>query len=581
MPAGTRDWRVEKTRCGELTAYLDGRALHSKFDPLREAEKAAAIIPSGTGIAVLAGLGLGYTAEAILKRAPGITLIIAEADEEALERVLSVRDISPLLRKSNVSLLTGGSPERIQSLLAGGAVGARLYYLPWKASVQANPQWYSRLEKIVHETARRREVNASTLKRFGSLWVRNLATNRAVLPKAISIDAVDSLFKDIPALILAGGPSLEDVLPHLQELSRRCLIIAVDTALRAIVRAGVVPDIIAAVDPQYWNTRHLDWCGAGTGHTLILAETATHPAVFRRLQGRCIMTRTRFPLGVLFEDAAGLRGELRAGGSVATAAWELAYRLGCRPLMAAGLDLGFPCRLTHYRGSLQSERPHYYSRRSSPAETAFFHALHDTPLNTVEDMTGHPLLTNRRMDIYHAWFTESVQSLAGKKPSILNPQSRCIEGMALIALGDLLSLGICRPQINKIISELNSFPYPPESESNLGKVSIELTRALLRLQSLAERGHKAAVSAAEKVRRRENPTKQIAAMETVDSEILNGSGLEVISFLMQPLILEITSAVDTPGDPLETSKKLYLEILESVNYHLEYVRVKGLFERPT
>ena len=573
MPADSPKWVVEETRSGEFTAYFNGRALHSKFDPVREAEKAAAAIPNGTGIVVLAGLGLGYVAEAILRQAPGRPLIVAEADEEAPARAAGVRDVTALLRRPEVTLLTGGKPSDVRAFLTGGPVGASIHFLPWRPATQSNPEWYASLEAVVRETSRRRQVNANTLERFGNLWIRNLAANRSILPNAISVDAGKNAFQNIPALILAGGPSLEEALPHLEALSRSFMLIAVDTALKAVLSAGTRPDVIVAVDPQYWNTRHLDWCRAEAKEALILAETATHPAVFRKLAGRPIMTRTRFPLGEVLENAVGLQGELNAGGSVATAAWDLARHFGCQPLIAAGLDLGFPGRRTHYAGSLSRERPHLFSSRIAPAQSAFFHALNvDGSLREVRDMAGRPLLTDQRMDIYHAWFTENILELTGRNPGVLGGRGRYIEGMRQVTMGEILGMKECRPEIDKAIVKLNGITPKPSAQRELRAALRELTAALNRLRALASKGMKAAVEASSKVREGGNPGKQLTVMSEVDAALMSETGLSVVSFLMQPLILEVTLSAKDGTDPLEVSKRLYTKIVDSASYHLRFLQ---------
>ncbi|RLW69362.1 MAG: hypothetical protein B6D68_02175, partial [spirochete symbiont of Stewartia floridana] len=520
---GRLNWRVEETRSGNITAFLNGFALHSRFNPVSEAQKAAAGIPAGVGIVVLAGFGLGYVAEAIIESAPGRPLVIAEADKSALIQASEARDIEALLKRPEIRLLAGGDPRHVCSFLTEGPPGAPIYFMPWRPAMRTNPEWYTKLEQAVNTTAQRRRVNAHTLERFGHLWVRNLAANRTVLPMSISIDAVRDAFEGIPALILAGGPSLDDVLPHLKELSERFLLIAVDTALQGALRKTVIPDIVAAVDPQYWNTRHLDWCRVeGAASSIILAESATHPAVFRTLSGRCIMTRTRFPLGSVLENAVGLKGELDAGGSVSTAAWEIARHFGCTPIIAAGLDLGYPGRKTHYRGSLASERPHLFSRRDSPAQNAFFHALHDAKPHTTEDMDGHLLLTDRRMDIYHAWFTEHAMSFGDGIARILGGSGRYIKGMTKTSIDELLNLKVRRKSINKVLSALRETPHSSSAQENLNKAMTELALGLERLKKLARKGMNAAAAAKERMLSGKTPDKPLAIMAEVDESLISG-----------------------------------------------------------
>jgi len=567
------EWRIEKSRSGELTAFLDGRALHSRFDPVREAEKTAASVPGDTAIVVLGGFGLGYVAEALLRSAPGRPLVIAEADDDLLVKAAEIRGIGPLFQSPGVSIVSGGDPGNVKRFLTGGPAGSRIHLIIWRPSREVSPEWYDGLKTAVEETSRRRAVNARTLERFGRLWVRNLAANIPVLIRALSLEPWKDTFRTFPALILAGGPSLESILPDLKELAERYLIIAVDTAVPAVLRCGVQPDIIAAVDPQYWNTRHLDRCFEAAGDALILAESATHPGVFRSLKGRPWLTRTRFPLGTLLEDAAGIRGELKAGGSVATAAWDLARFLGCRTLTIAGLDLGFPGGRTHYSGSLSRERPHFFSNRSSPSETLFFHALRDAGPEYVEAADGGRVLSDMRMDIYAAWFEESVSGLSDRCPALSGGKGRKIPGMSISSVSEMKRMPTCRDTLNPLLKKIRNSENNPSAPAHINRRVREILKTLEQLENQGRQGIRLAKQTEMAIKKGENAERFLNALNQVDEKLLSGEGRDVISFLIQPIILELSSqSVPDNPDPLTSSLRLYREIAESASYHRSYLR---------
>jgi hypothetical protein len=566
------EWQVETARSGDPTVFINGKALHSRFDPVREAEKTAASVPREAAIVVLGGLGLGYVAEALLRSAPHRQLIIAEADEGMPARVAALRDIRSILESPYTSIVSGGDPDAVKNLLRGGPAGSMIHLLVWKPSEELAIEWYSGLRSAVEETVRRRQVNARTLEKFGRLWVRNLAANTSILHKALSLTPWKNRFSGIPALVLAGGPSLESVLPSLKKLAEKYLVIAVDTAVTAVLRAGVSPDIITAVDPQYWNTRHLDRCGDAAGDALILTETATHPAVFRSLNGRPWLTRTRFPLGTVLEDAAGIDGELNAGGSVATAAWDLARHLGCSTITIAGLDLGFPGGRTHYSGSLSRERPHFFSKRISPSQTLFFHALRDASPRYVESNDGGTVLTDTRMDIYAAWFTENISAHSHRKPAVVGGQGRKIPGMGIIEIDEMMLTPECRLDLEPLLAELRNSPEWDHSRPEIDAVIKQILMELEVLETLSNQGADLARKARFVIDNGDNADELLKLMEEIDRNLLSGAGREVISFLIQPIILEISTESSGQSDPLMASKRLYEEIANSSAYNQHYLR---------
>ncbi|MCK5736536.1 MAG: hypothetical protein KAH21_08660, partial [Spirochaetaceae bacterium] len=131
------EWRVETARSGDPTVLLNGKALHSRYNPVKEAEKTASSVPSGTAIVILGGFGLGYTAEALLQSAPERPLIIAEADNSILERASGIRDISSVLNNPMVTLITGEDLENISNYLTGGPAGSRIHLIIWRPSQES------------------------------------------------------------------------------------------------------------------------------------------------------------------------------------------------------------------------------------------------------------------------------------------------------------------------------------------------------------------------------------------------------------------------------------------------------------
>ncbi|MFQ3619406.1 MAG: 6-hydroxymethylpterin diphosphokinase MptE-like protein, partial [Spirochaetales bacterium] len=466
-PSGIDSFRSKN---GEVTGVLQGITLHSRFDPSREAEQIVKqSIPKDVSDVVVLGFGLGYHIDALVKFFPSLYLWVMEPDFSLFRACLELRDISSLLLNPRVRFFLGEEVSHKEVLLQNlEEVKATIF--KFRPTFELHSSYFSSIEENFKRIQNRRQINLNTLARFGKLWVRNLSQN---LPRFLQwggIEPLEKRFCKLPALILAAGPSLDPVLPYLKKLWERFLIIAVDTSLAACLRTGVEPDFVVVMDPQYWNTRHLDRLSCK--NTRLVSEPSTHPSIFRKIQTKTYLAGSIFPLGKYLEKHLGRRSALGAGGSVATSAWDLARFLGCNPLVLVGLDLSFPQKRTHFRGSFFEERVFSLCTRLKPEETFFFSYLQDGGPHWVPSNNGSKVLSDMRMKLYRDWFELQAKAYLEVKTLNLSAQGARIRGIETVEMDTLLQYPICRADLNKILNELK------ETQSTIPKIE-DLERAVM------------------------------------------------------------------------------------------------------
>ncbi|MFW6234818.1 MAG: motility associated factor glycosyltransferase family protein, partial [Spirochaetota bacterium] len=385
---------------GIVSLKASGAYVHSARNPIREAGRLIEDLKrtSGLRVAVFFGFGLGYHVEAELDQCPDLHCVVYEADPSLLNESLRWRDLRHVLGHERLSLFTACPPENVAMLLRN-MHRSQVYAVRLRSLYTRDASAYEKLDKVIDDTFRRRDVNRATLKRFGRRWIVNLVANLSVMARARRVSELESFFRGVPAFVLAGGPSLDAIVPFLDRIAERCVLIAVDTSLVAALRRGIDPDYTIIVDPQYWNSRHLDLCR--NSRTILVSESSTHPRVFKLLGTRTYMCSSLFPLGQYLEQPLGAFGSLGAGGSVSTTAWDFARHIGAENIYCAGLDLGFPGRNTHFRGSFFEERSLTWCDRMHPTETMAWRYLNSgTPFYT-QDFTGGRVMTDERMRVYH------------------------------------------------------------------------------------------------------------------------------------------------------------------------------------
>ena len=570
-PKTTVRVRLEDTPSGQPTATLNGVFLHSRYDPRRDAavQVKREIDPAATAVIML-GFGLGYGAEAARARFPDLPLLVIEPNAEMFRAALSGRDLSRLLSDRGILLHVGGTPEGIAPLLQSLPL-AKPGFLRLRPALESDPAAYRAAEEVVRSWLLRRDININTLSRFGRLWVRNLARNMTSFLEFPGVASLAGLFKGIPALVVAGGPSLDGIRGRLSEISRHALVVAVNTVVKPCLEAGVEPDFTVVVDPQYWASRYLDWTVSTRG--AVVVEPSANPRVFRRRRASYFLCSSLFPLGETLEAAVGVKGKLGAGGSVATSAWDLARLLGADPIYTAGLDLGFPGMRTHCRGVYAEDLWFCGSNRVDPVEGSSFRYLHDIGLFPVRSASGSLTPTDRRMLLYKWWFENQLMIRSDVQSFTISPDSAAIQGMPLAALEEVLALPVVRPEIAQRMDRVRGLGADAATRERLARglaAAVEqLGSQLERLQSLALRGLSLSRTLGQILADRGDPRVCLQELNEIDSSILEISARNIAGFLIQSIIHGISGEgdrVSTPSEIVARSTAMYEGIAGSAEW---------------
>ncbi|HVP19213.1 MAG TPA: 6-hydroxymethylpterin diphosphokinase MptE-like protein [Spirochaetia bacterium] len=577
---------VIETPSGSPTAVRHGLSVHSRHDPVTEADRQAAreIDGSATCLIVL-GFGLGYGTEAARRRFPELPILVLEPDAAMFRAALASRSLTRLLSDSRVRYLVAAKPEDVTPLLSSLPL-ARPSFLRLRPAMRGNPAWYRTAEEVVRSWLLRKEINLNTLNRFGRLWVRNLTHNMHAFLYAPGIIRLEGLCRGFPALVIAGGPSLDALLPALPSLRERLVLISVNTSLKPCAEAGVWPDFTVVVDPQYWASRFLDWAAVPGGKTvsggIIVAEPSTQPRVLRRefaesSSSSLYLCSSLFPLGEALEDSVGHKGKLGAGGSVATAAWDLARHLGASPIYTAGLDLGFPGMRTHCRGIFTEEVWLSSCDRTRPQETTSYRYLREIGLFPARSASGGTTPSDRRMLLYQWWFESQLSMHPEARTCTLSPDSVAVAGMSLARLEDVLELPRVRDQIEARIAEERQAASRETGDHApaLRRALDDLLAGLAELEPLCER----ALQANDALGETESGTLAAAALlselDDIDRRIMAVSQRSIAGFLLQSLIHRIGGKGESKvskKEALADSAELYGGVLESARWQAAVIR---------
>ncbi|MCQ2580124.1 MAG: DUF115 domain-containing protein [Treponemataceae bacterium] len=562
LPAG-----VELAECknGQISANFAGLALHSTYNPEREAQKL--VITDETKKAdagVFLGFALGYGAITFAKEYPEKTLILVECNPEWFILALSTADFTPVFEHKSLVLLVGVPHQTVISVLE--RIGLQnCCFFKTKSHILHDEQYFSGLEKLIERNKQKKEINDRTLEKFSKLWLKNMCRNIETASELDGVSRYFGAFNGMNACVIAAGPSLDEILSYLKEIQKRTVVVCVDTALRACLNAGVEPDFIVIVDPQYWNIRHLD--GLKAPKSRVITELAVYPPVFRFSCKEKLLCSSIYPLGKYLEKQVVQRGELGAGGSVVTTAWDFARQCGCSTIFMAGLDLGFPERKTHFKGSTFEERSHRLSFRLHPAETDSFNALYGAFPYEVNDYNGNKVLTDKRMSLYAWWFESKCVEFRDVKTYTLCPKGVHIPGITKSSIGEVLKL----PDISEQKAKILDMPCKTDfikQKSEFEKAIENAKNELYEMMQRAKKAQRICKDALNNPNVSANINKKLAE---IDSLILRNKAAELAA-LVFPGEEQLNRLTAKAENPIEKSLIIYKEIEKAVSLHLDYLK---------
>ncbi|MCH5288797.1 MAG: DUF115 domain-containing protein [Treponema sp.] len=572
-PADIPGLEIVAAKNGLPSAREQGKWWHSQYDPAREAEQTVAGAKKDCVYAcAFFSCGLGYAPLAYAKRFPRDALIIIEPNAAYFFYALRYVDWSPVFAARNVVLALQADTDEVVSLIerAGGfahtAIVANNNHLLHAAD------YYASLVAAIDRAKQKSQVNTNTLERFSALWMRNSCRNLRYLGELDGVARYEQTCpRGLGALVLAAGPTLADVLPHLAALKERLLVICTDTALRACLRAGVEPDFIVLVDPQYHAARHI--AGLASPSSVLITESAAYPPVFRFPCKEIVLCASLFPLGQYMERRIGGKGALAAGGSVSTTAWDFARLCGAQDIYVAGLDLGYPGLQTHIRGSTAEERICTVATRIKPVETRGIASLFGANMRTARDYDGNPLLTDDRMQLFGWWFERRATEYPQVRTYSLSARSLAIPHVSVADARALLQL----PEQSAARAQFfaaSARPVPKDAAA-FAQVYDELASGFDALYRLAKKG----IALADKaLGDRRNSGAYLHELERIDADILRSDCKDVAAlvFPTERQLNDMFAAAGLSADSVvasfQRSKIIYQTLQKGIGEYRKYLR---------
>lgn len=423
---GEDRFEIISAKPGMPTAKVNGVFLHSSYDPLREAERAiASYVDPMITTYIIYGFGLGYYIEVLQQQIRDeVDLYVMIDNGNYFLSALSARPLKKIFNRTRTHYLLetrGAAVVRLAQHIDNEA----LRIVNIRSIVSTNPAYFSAIDAELSELSLRKRGNANTIARFGLSWADNCLRNLPAILSAVDCADTQGIMSHVPpVLIVSAGPSLERVLHRLSGWARKTIVIAVDTACTRLQRAGVIPDVIVTIDPQYWNSRHIE--RIESSQSFLLFDPCVHPRALRKTYRQRIVFSTAVPIVQLISKHLPLRSSIGAGGTVTSVGWEFARWIGAPAVYLIGADFGYPHRAIHCRECFFEERMAATGNMLCSYETLYHRYFCASPLEKTRSYRDQPLVSDHKLAIYANWFEKHIARYDTPKTIALNGEGRRI-----------------------------------------------------------------------------------------------------------------------------------------------------------
>lgn len=377
--------------------------INSAYRPVEEAKKWAAQFEAKTldSVFFMCGFANGYALRALLERLPkDAAVIMYEPSIHVWDDAVSNYDIEDLICDPRILITIKG----INWDFLEEAIDRTLNWMNINTmQVLCHPQYdkafkddYDEFSKKLFDGYSKVQVNVNTEVKFQKVLAPNTLFSMSLMRKNnLILDLENHLPTDIPAIIVAAGPSLDKNIDLLHEAKGKAYIIACDKVIPQLIKRGIEPDFLVTIDAKKWPAYFKN--EACHDIPMFCLFEANKKITGIHTGRKFFFDSSEYPKA-FFMMAQKQTTSFNSGGSVATAAFTVCAALNFQTVIMIGQDLAYgEDGKTHMGGMRSGEKDNGGERN----------------LRIVEGIDGNPVKTRADWYMYLDWFNNAVEQMSG------------------------------------------------------------------------------------------------------------------------------------------------------------------------
>lgn len=263
-------------------------------------------------------------------------ILVVEAIDYILEEVKKLDIYEELIKNEDIVLTN--SIEEIKEFMNENINDLNLEYAKLLSFSNYNKIFTDELMesyKEIKEHLINMALERNTKLQFKDEWVDASLINSKYLFESQKINNFKDKYKNIPAIIVSAGPSLQKNIKYIDR--NKALIISGGRTLKPLLGIDIDPDFMAIIDGSQASYELVENYLDKTNTNLIYNEM-TNSKILDNYKGPKICSaQSGFMKEILGEDIV----DIIKGGSVANAMTFIAAFMGCNPIIFVGQDLAF------------------------------------------------------------------------------------------------------------------------------------------------------------------------------------------------------------------------------------------------
>ncbi len=298
------------------------------------------------------GMGLGYIPLSCLKKyKQGHRIVIIEPEISAFNAAMQLVDLRPLLNYKKLDIFIGYDWNLLQIINNYGfdLLVGKQRVLTHAASRMIFGKKFLDFEGEVKASIGLVRDMLYTSKEMGRDIFSNTIMNLPTFFSSVTLGELRGRFRGFPAFCIAAGPSLDSAMDELKLIGNKGILIAIDSAVPALLQAGIVPHMIVTADARKENIEKYRACLDRLRNTVLVYGVESNPDNVRLFLGkRKLAVSINNPIindwiGSLWNKDSNLPAMTTAShGALFTA-----LALGVEAVVLVGMDMAFPTGVSH------------------------------------------------------------------------------------------------------------------------------------------------------------------------------------------------------------------------------------------